>query len=86
LSGRQAFPESTSSFTSIRRANGIELSLLGFPNESYTIETSTNLINWRFLHSTNAPPSTNALSNGFFIYIDSAVTNIPTRFYRAVNF
>jgi hypothetical protein len=65
-----------------RGTNGVELLFLGFPNQNYTIEASTNLVDWRFLYNTNAP----ATSNGVFRFTDSAATNIPMRFYRAVSF
>lgn len=69
---------------SIARTNGeVDISLLGFPNQPYTIEFSTNFVDWRFLFSTNAP-ATNM--PGVFILRDSSVTNSPLRFYRAVNF
>ncbi len=58
--------------------NGLRvLQLIGPPGFNYLIEVSTNLITW----------STTALlvnTNGIVRFVDSASTNTPARFYRAV--
>ncbi len=51
------------------------LSLSGVTNYSYTVQASTNLTNWVSLQTNNAP----------FTFTDSAVTNYPYRFYRALH-
>jgi hypothetical protein len=57
--------------------NILDLSLYSFPGTVYRIDTSSNLVNWTpFLTFTNF---FNPLD-----FSDSVISNIPTRFYRAV--
>lgn len=53
-----------------------QLGLSGIFSGNYSLETSTNLVNWNFLTNFSG-------SNGAAIYIDSE-TNFSRRFYRAV--
>jgi hypothetical protein len=43
----------------------------------FTIQASTNLVNWVPLVTTNAP-------GGLFDYIDTTSPGVPQRFYRAL--
>lgn len=57
-------------------AAGSLLQFSGSPMLNYTLETSTNLVNWFAL--------TNLLAgaDGRFEFLDTSATNFPTRFYR----
>ena len=57
--------------------NQFSLQLSGMPGRKYVLQASTNLFDWISL-STNLPPAT--LLN----LVDPAITNFPTRFYRAL--
>jgi hypothetical protein len=54
-------------------ASGAEFSVAGFPGYNYTIEASTNLIDWVPLLNSNSP----------FIFSDTNA-DLPQRFYRGV--
>jgi hypothetical protein len=56
-----------------------EFQLQGQSGQSYTVQVSTNLVNWLTL--TNVPGTTNAIT----IVDPSAATNGPTRFYRTAS-
>jgi hypothetical protein len=55
---------------------GYKFSLSGDPGLSYSIEASTDLINW-------APLETVTNGSGGLSWVDSAATNLSHRFYRA---
>jgi hypothetical protein len=51
------------------------MTISGDAGPDYTIQASSNLLNWSSILTTN-PPSTP------FLYLDTAATNYPQRFYR----
>ena len=51
------------------------LRLSGEPNNTFVLESSTNLSAWTSL-------KTNPTTGGYFDYIDNSATNLPARFYR----
>ena len=55
---------------------GLRLTASGDPDETYHLESSTNLVNWLFLTSV-----TNTFGTAQFT--DTAATNTPRLFYRA---
>jgi hypothetical protein len=55
--------------------SGAEFAVSGVPGFDYTVEASTNLIDWVPLITTNSP----------FIFADTNA-NFPQRFYRSVYF
>jgi hypothetical protein len=55
----------------------MRLRLTGQPAMRFTLQTSSNLVNWTSL-------VTNSSSAGLFDYIDSKSTNAPRRYYRAL--
>ncbi len=57
-------------------AAGSLLQFSGSPLLSYTLETSTNLVNWLVLTDLLAG------ADGRFEFLDTSATNFPTRFYR----
>jgi len=60
-----------------RRIDGtIELDFQGFPGTSYTLYTSTNLVDWEPL-TTMSPDA-----DGAFRYLDQAAANAKLRFYK----
>jgi Immunoglobulin domain len=59
----------------LNRAGGVStLTLTGTQGENYILQASSNLVHWTNLH-TNALP---------MIYVDSAASQFPLRFYRAI--
>lgn len=56
---------------------GVQLQFLGAVSQTYILQASTNLLNWM-------PISTSTPTASPFYWIDPAATNIPARFYRAV--
>ena len=56
---------------------GVQFTLTGGVGQSYTVQASTNLVDW--VAVTNM-----VLSSGSAQFIEYAVTNYPQRFYRAV--
>lgn len=54
----------------------ILLQIRGAPGQLYTLQVSTNLVNW--LNLTNFP----AAADGHWSITDTGVTNYPARFYR----
>ena len=58
-------------------SNSVQLSFLGIPNLNYTVQASTNLINWQDIATISSQ------TNGAFFFSDST-TNFARRFYRAV--
>ena len=54
-----------------------KLRLTGQPAMRFTIQASTNFVNW-------TPLLTNTSATGSFDYIDPKSTNAPRRFYRAL--
>jgi uncharacterized repeat protein (TIGR01451 family) len=57
----------------------LQLTLVGEEGQTYTIQTSSNLLNWTPVFTNTA-----AASNSSFIYLDTH-SNAPLRFYRAVH-
>lgn len=56
-----------------------KLTFGGIPGFNYVVQASTNLTAW-------VPVSTNTCeTNGLFLFLDSAATNYPVRFYRSVS-
>ena len=58
-------------------SNSVKLSFLGIPNLNYTVQASTNLIDWQDIATISSQ------TNGAFFFSDST-TNFTRRFYRAV--
>jgi len=57
-------------------SNGIpEINLTGFPQETYTVQVSSDLINWSYL-------TVLSLTNTNGQFLDPAGTNYPHHFYR----
>ena len=56
---------------------GVQVTLTGGIGQSYTVQASTNLVNWAAI--TNL-----ALPTGAGQFTDYSLTNCPQRFYRAV--
>jgi hypothetical protein len=52
------------------------LQLNGTPNTAYTLETSTNLVNWTVRSNCVMNPS------DLFQFVETGMTNPPARFYR----
>ena len=50
------------------------LTVTGTPGINYTVQASTNLVNWLSIYTNNSP----------FIFTDPYASNYPTRFYRTV--
>jgi Immunoglobulin domain len=57
--------------------NGFKIQLSGPPGSNYVVEASTDFKNW-------IPISTNSAPTGSISYTDSAATNLPCRYYRAI--
>ena len=55
---------------------GFKLTFTGLTNVAYSVQASTNLVNWARLGSANQPLP------GQFQFVDSGVTNYQRRFYR----
>ena len=55
-----------------------ELRLMGAPGQSYSIQASSNLVDWATLLTTNTP-------SGVLDFTDSEAAHFPQRFYRAVS-
>jgi hypothetical protein len=53
------------------------LQVVGLPNMRFTIQASTNFVNWVPVLTTNS-------ATGIYDFIDQASPNIPHRFYRAL--
>lgn len=51
----------------------------GLSNATYSVQASTNLVNWTRLGSASQP------SPGQFMFLDTAATNWPRRFYRIIS-
>ncbi len=63
----------------VASSSAFQFRVVAGPNQICVVEATTDLINW-------SPVSTNATSiDGFFAFGDSAFTNSPYRFYRAVS-
>jgi uncharacterized repeat protein (TIGR01451 family) len=62
------------SLLSYSGSGGFQFSVTGNAGTSTIIQGSTNLVNWVNLKTNNSP----------FLFSDSAATNYPQRFYRAV--
>jgi hypothetical protein len=71
--GPEGVPVFTFSWTS---EAGYEFQLRGFPDQSYIIEATTNLVDWTAI-------TTNVAAMGTLILQDAAGTNHSHRFYRA---
>ncbi len=56
---------------------GMTLHLSGDPNHAIELYTSSNLINWSLLATLTNP-------TGTVLYTDTESTNLPRRFYKAV--
>jgi hypothetical protein len=65
--------------TNLTRLPGPQLSftISGTPGASYTVEASTNLLNW------TVRSNCTMAGNGLFQFLETNVTNPPIRFYRA---
>ena len=56
--------------------NGVfNLGVTGTPGINYTVQASTNLVNWLSIYTNSSP----------FIFTDPYASNYPTRFYRTVS-
>jgi sugar lactone lactonase YvrE len=65
--------------SAVMASNGaIQFSLSGTPGATYTLDASTNLVNWE-------PLATFSMTNGAVPWVDLAATNYPVRFYRLVS-
>jgi hypothetical protein len=64
--------------TNVTRLPGSQLSftLTGTPGVTYTVEASTNLVNW------SVRSNCTIAGNGLFQFLETNVTNPPIRFYR----
>ena len=61
----------------VRRSDGmVELKMTGFPGDTYTLQSSTNLVDWEFV-TTVAP-----FADGTFSFLDTTAPAQPYRFYR----
>jgi hypothetical protein len=58
---------------------GFTLAFGGLSNAAYSVQASTNLVNWTRLGSATQ------LSPGQFTFLDTAATNWPRRFYRVIS-
>lgn len=58
---------------SLSQTGSVEFSVSGVPGFNYTVEASTNLIDWVPLMTSNSP----------FIFTDTSA-NLPQRFYRSI--
>ncbi|HSU52983.1 MAG TPA: LamG-like jellyroll fold domain-containing protein, partial [Candidatus Dormibacteraeota bacterium] len=58
-------------------ANALSFTLVGTPGLAYTVETSSNLVNW--IVRSNCTMNI----NGTFQFLETNTTNPPVRFYRA---
>jgi len=56
----------------------MQFALRGTTNTSYTLQASTNLVNW-------SPLVSFAMTNGAVPWVDFTATNYPARFYRLVS-
>jgi len=57
-------------------ANGVfRMTVAGDGGPDYTVQTSTNLLNWANLLTTNGPP-------GFFMFGVTDTMSTPQKFYR----
>ena len=56
-------------------SNGVfHLTVTGTPGINYTVQASTNLVNWLSIYTNSSP----------FIFTDPYASNYPTRFYRTI--
>ncbi|MDB6123594.1 MAG: repeat containing protein [Pedosphaera sp.] len=61
-----------------RHANGsFQLQVVGLPNTTYTIQGSTNLVDW-------LPMAQVASTNGYINFLDTAAQQFSSRYYRVV--
>src|SRR5262249_7165725 len=58
---------------------GFALGFGGLSNATYSVQASTNLVNWSRLGSAGQP------SPGQFMFLDIAATNWRRRFYRIIS-
>jgi len=56
------------------------VSFLGTPQVSYTVQVTSNLVDWVSIQTNSAS------EDGTWSYLDLEAANIPIRFYRAVRF
>jgi hypothetical protein len=74
--GRNPNPPSIGVSALRRAADGLHLSLVGEAGVAYTVETSTNLVDW-------APLTTVTVGDGVLNFTDPSTTGSGRRFYRA---
>ena len=65
------------SFSPVPPQMSAHLQVVGLPNMHFTIQASTNLVNWVPVLTTNS-------STGIYDFVDPASPNMPRRFYRAL--
>jgi uncharacterized repeat protein (TIGR02543 family) len=74
--GRDQIPPTLSPASVTLSSTGLSLTLAGEIGLPYTIEVSTDLVNW-------TPLTTQTASNGTLSFVDSQARNFTHRFYRA---
>jgi len=74
--GLPAAPQFTGEFSGQGMTN-FNLNFSGSPGATYSVWTSTNLLNWSFLGTATETGS------GQYQFVDPTITNSPQRFYRA---
>ena len=74
--GRDPIRPTLSGVTTGLSAAGFAFSLQGEPDVSYTIEASSDLVNWTPLYSTQSP-------NSSFDFVDPEAKHFAHRYYRA---
>ena len=73
-----AAPPTRPQFTSCRRStNGMELAVSGEIGRLFELYASSNLTQWSWL-------ATLTNQNGQMDYVDPGATNLPKRFYKAI--
>ncbi len=88
ISQNQLYPNYAPSFlpANTRFTNGaFRLELSGLVGEGYILQATTNLVDWVSLQTNLPSPNPGVLlPTNLFNFIDSAATNFPFRFYRAL--
>ncbi len=72
-------PSPTLSASYVKSNGQFQLTMAGTPGQNYTVQVSTNLVNWVPIYTNSAPV------NGLFQFLDSQTANYPARFYRVVS-
>ena len=76
---RQAFAASPATFTSVRLLTApasLQLHFTGAPHRPYSLEVSTNLIDWLWRNTVTLD------IGGSFNFTDAIKPSVPARFYR----